>query len=90
VVETAAYFVVAEALTNAAKHADGVEAHVLIVERDRVLIVEVSDDGPGGADPSGGGLTGLRHRVEALDGRLTITSPQGVGTVVRAELPCEP
>jgi signal transduction histidine kinase len=89
VVETAAYFVVAEALTNAAKHADGAKAHVRIVDQDRVLVVEVSDDGPGGADAGGGGLTGLRHRVEALDGRLTITSPPGGGTTVRAELPCE-
>ena len=52
------------------------------------LVVEVTDDGPGGADPDGGGLTGLRHRVEALDGTLTITSPPGGPTTIHAELPC--
>ena len=54
------------------------------------LVVEIADDGPGGADPDGGGLTGLRHRVEALDGTLTVASPPGGGTTVRAELPCGP
>jgi signal transduction histidine kinase len=88
VVETAAYFVAAEALTNAAKHAGGAAARVRAVEEGDALVVEVSDSGAGGADPDGGGLTGLRHRVEALDGRLTVTSPVGGGTVVRAELPC--
>ena len=88
VVETAAYFVVAEALTNAAKHAGGAAARVRAVEEHGVLIVEVADSGRGGADPDGGGLTGLRHRVEALDGELIVTSPTGGGTVVRAELPC--
>jgi len=88
VVETAAYFVAAEALTNAAKHGGGAPARVRAVEEGHTLIVEVSDSGTGGADPDGGGLTGLRHRVEALDGRLTVTSPAGEGTVVRAELPC--
>jgi signal transduction histidine kinase len=88
VVETAAYFVAAEALTNAAKHTGGAAARVRAVEENDVLIVEVSDSGRGGANPDGGGLTGLRHRVEALDGRLTVTSPVGGGTVVRAELPC--
>jgi len=88
VVETAAYFVVAEALTNVAKHAGGAPARV-VVERDaRRLVVEVSDSGPGGADPDGGGLTGLRHRVEAIDGALRITSPKGGPTMIRAELPC--
>jgi signal transduction histidine kinase len=52
------------------------------------LVVEVSDSGRGGADPRGSGLTGLRHRVEALDGRLSVTSETGRGTTVRAELPC--
>ncbi|HEV2785344.1 MAG TPA: sensor domain-containing protein [Solirubrobacteraceae bacterium] len=90
VVETAAYFVVAEALTNVAKHAGGAAARVAVrVEGDR-LVVEVADDGPGGADASGGGLQGLRHRVEALDGTLTVMSPPGAGTTVRAELPCGP
>ena len=88
VVETAAYFVAAEALTNAAKHAGGAAARVLAREEGETLVVEVADSGRGGADPAGGGLTGLRHRVEALDGRLVVTSPVGGGTVVRAELPC--
>jgi signal transduction histidine kinase len=88
VVETAAYFVVAESLTNVAKHAGGAAAHVHLVEEDDRLVIEIVDQGPGGADPNGGGLTGLRHRVEALDGELTVTSAAGAGTTVRAELPC--
>jgi signal transduction histidine kinase len=88
VVEATAYFVVAEALTNAAKHAGGAGAEVTVALGRRRLTVVVSDDGPGGADPRGGGLTGLRHRVEALDGKLDVMSPQGAGTTVRAELPC--
>jgi signal transduction histidine kinase len=87
VVEGAAYFVVAEALTNAAKHAAGSTVQVtLSLDGDR-LYLEVSDTGPGGADPEGGGLTGLRHRVEALDGELRITSPPGAGTTIAVELP---
>ena len=88
VVETAAYFVVAEALTNAAKHAGGAAAHVDLSERDDRLVIEVWDEGPGGADPEGTGLTGLRHRVEALDGSLTVSDAAGGGTMVHAELPC--
>jgi signal transduction histidine kinase len=88
VVETAAYFVAAESLTNAAKHAgEGARAHVSIRDGADRLTLEVSDDGRGGADPAGSGLTGLRHRVEALDGVLTVTSAAGAGTVIRAELP---
>jgi signal transduction histidine kinase len=90
VVETAAYFVAAEALTNVAKHGGGAAAQVVVRRAGDQLVVEVSDEGPGGADPGGGGLTGLRHRVEALDGTLTVTSPPGGGTTVRAELPCGP
>jgi signal transduction histidine kinase len=88
VVETAAYFVVAESLTNVAKHAAGAAAHVRLVEEDGRLVIEIADQGPGGADANGGGLTGLRHRVEALDGELTVTSAAGAGTTIRAELPC--
>jgi signal transduction histidine kinase len=88
VLETAAYFVVAESLTNVAKHAPGASARVTIDLDDERLRVEVADDGPGGADPQGGGLTGLRQRVAALDGTLVVTSPPGGGTTVRAELPC--
>jgi len=90
VVETAAYFVVAEALTNVAKHAGGAAARVHVQRVGEDLVIEVADDGPGGADPDGGGLTGLRHRVEALDGTLTVTSPTGAGTTIRAQLPCGP
>ena len=89
VVETAAYFVVAEALTNTAKHARGAAAHVTLAEDGDRLVVEAADDGPGGADRDGSGLSGLRRRVEALDGFLAIVSTPGEGTTIRAELPCE-
>ncbi len=89
VVETAAYFVVAEALTNVAKHAGGAAARVRVtLDSDDTLVLEIADDGPGGADPAGSGLTGLRSRVEALDGSLRVSSPPGGGTTLRAELPC--
>ena len=88
-VESTAYFVVAEALTNAAKHARAAEIGVRITRHRDLLIVEVIDDGAGGADPAGGtGLRGLADRVAAVDGQLTITSPPGGPTVIRAELPC--
>jgi signal transduction histidine kinase len=89
VVESAAYFVVAEALTNAAKHARGAAARVSLFEEGGRLVVEVDDDGPGGANPEGSGLVGLRNRVEALDGILVLLSNPGEGTTVHAELPCE-
>jgi signal transduction histidine kinase len=89
VVETAAYFVVAEALTNVAKHAGGAPARVVVLREPQRLVVEISDEGPGGADPRGGGLTGLRHRVEAIDGTLRVDSPAGGPTTIRAQLPCE-
>jgi signal transduction histidine kinase len=88
-VEIAAYFVVAESLTNAAKHAPGARVEVRLDERGGDLFVEITDFGPGGANPAGGGLTGLRQRAEALDGALHVTSPAGVGTQVEAVLPCE-
>jgi signal transduction histidine kinase len=84
----AAYYVVSEALTNVAKyaHADGAGVHVAYEGDD--LVVEVTDDGAGGADPkAGSGLSGLAARVEALGGRLHISSPIGVGTALRAEIP---
>jgi signal transduction histidine kinase len=89
VVETAAYFVVAECLTNVAKHAPLATAHVGLIEEPGQLVVEISDTGPGGARADGGGLSGLRQRVQALDGTLAVVSNPGEGTVVRAELPCE-
>jgi signal transduction histidine kinase len=89
VVETAAYFVVAEALTNAAKHAPEAAVRITLWAERGELGIVVADDGLGGADPLGGGLTGLRQRVEALDGWLEVKSPVGEGTTVRASLPCE-
>ena len=87
-VESAAYFVIAEALTNVAKHAPGATARVALARRAERLVLDVSDDGPGGADPDGAGLDGLRARVEALDGAFAVISPTGGPTVVHAELPC--
>lgn len=87
-VETAAYFVVAESLANAAKHSGATRVDVRLERRGDLLRVEVIDDGRGAADPSGSGLVGLRRRVEALDGTLAVASPPGGPTIVRAELPC--
>ncbi len=87
-VESAAYFVIAEALTNTAKHAEAERSWVRIAESQRALVVVVGDDGRGGADPRGSGLAGLRARVEALDGTLSLVSPRGGGTVVEVGLPC--
>jgi len=87
-IDTAAYFVTAEALANIAKHAAASSAAVRVERRGNRLEVEVRDDGGGGADAGGGGLTGLRKRVEALDGTLLISSPSGGPTILRAELPC--
>ncbi|MGA2013929.1 MAG: histidine kinase [Solirubrobacteraceae bacterium] len=88
-VESAAYFTASEALTNAAKHSHGTEIRVLARYDDGRLIVEVTDDGIGGATAAGGtGLRGLTDRVEALGGRLTVSSPPGRGTTLRAEIPC--
>jgi len=88
-VESTAYFVVAEALANVAKHAAATRAEVHVAREGERLVVEVRDDGVGGADPAGGGgLAGLADRLASVDGRLVIASPQGGPTVVRAELPC--
>ena len=87
-VEAAAYFVVAEGLTNAVKHSGATRALVRIEHEDEQLVVEIADDGSGGADPAGNGLDGLRKRVEALDGTLRIASPPGGPTLLHAELPC--
>jgi signal transduction histidine kinase len=87
-VETAAYFVVAESLTNAVKHAPGARVEIRLEEHGDDVFVEIVDFGPGDADPAGGGLTGLRQRVEALDGVLSVTSPPAVGTQIEAVLPC--
>ncbi|KIF06575.1 histidine kinase, partial [Streptomyces sp. RSD-27] len=87
-VRTAAYFVVCEAVTNAAKHSGASAVSVRVVRRGPVLTVRVEDDGSGGADPSGTGLSGLASRVAALDGLLRVESPAGGPTTVTAELPC--
>ncbi|MFF2192080.1 histidine kinase [Streptomyces sp. NPDC058157] len=87
-VRTAAYFVVCEAVTNAAKHSGAGAIAVRVVRRGPALTVRIEDDGAGGADPAGSGLSGLRSRVAALDGLLRVDSPLGGPTTVTAELPC--
>jgi signal transduction histidine kinase len=85
-IERAAYFVAAEALANASKHALPSRIDVTLGRSADTLTVEVADDGRGGANPDGAGLRGLRTRVEAIDGRLDVES--GPGTIIRASLPC--
>ncbi len=88
-VEAAAYFVVAEAITNVARYAHATHARVEVQREGGRLAVAVADDGVGGADPAkGSGLRGLSDRVAALDGRLEVESPAGQGTTVRAVIPC--
>jgi signal transduction histidine kinase len=88
-VEAAAYFVAAEALTNVAKYANASHAEVTVARLNGHAVVEVVDDGVGGAVPApGSGLSGLQDRVAALDGTLVVDSPVGGGTRVRAEIPC--
>jgi len=88
-VEAAAYFVTSEALANAAKHSHATEVRIRARLERGVLLVEIADDGIGGAGTgSGSGLRGLADRVEALGGRLTLSSPPGRGTTIRAEIPC--
>jgi signal transduction histidine kinase len=88
-VESAAYFVVAEALTNVTRYADASEASVAVRCEGDHMLVEVRDDGRGGANPdSGSGLRGLADRLAALEGQLTVESPVGEGTTVRASIPC--
>jgi len=87
-VEAAAYFVVAEALTNVVKYAHASQARVSVSRNNGHAIVEIADDGVGGADPGrGSGLRGLADRISALDGRLELRSPDGAGTLLRAEIP---
>ncbi len=88
--EVTAYFLVSEALTNVARHAQAAEARIRAECRDGRLVVEIVDDGVGGADASGGsGLRGLLDRVSALGGTLRLESPAGMGTCVAAEIPYE-
>jgi PAS domain S-box-containing protein len=87
-VEAASYYVVAEALTNVAKYAGASGASVQITREDGRVVIQVADDGAGGADPAhGSGLRGLADRIAALDGTLAVESPAGKGTVIRAEIP---
>jgi CheY-like chemotaxis protein len=88
-VEAAAYYVVAEALTNVAKYAGASAARVRLELQETTVVIEVADDGVGGADVDAGtGLRGLADRVEALGGRLDLDSPAGGGTILRAAIPC--
>ena len=87
-IETAAYFVAAEGLANALKHAQASRIDIDLHMRENALVVRVLDDGRGGAAEDAGGLHGLRQRVEALDGSLRIASPEGGPTVIEAVLPC--
>jgi signal transduction histidine kinase len=90
-VEVAAYYVVSEALTNAAKHANATVVHVSLGVKDTTLRLSIDDDGDGGADPArGSGIIGLVDRIEALGGKLTLRSPPGEGTSLVIELPLEP
>jgi len=88
-VEATAYFVVAESLTNVAKHSEATSVRIDVRQDGDLLHVRVSDDGQGGADPErGSGLAGIIDRVAALDGTVAVTSPAGGPTEIRAELPC--
>ena len=87
-VEAGAYYLIAEALTNVSKYAEASAVRVRVAVGAAHLVVEVADDGIGGADPAGGsGLRGLADRVEALGGSLEVVSPEGGGTTLRAEIP---
>jgi signal transduction histidine kinase len=86
-IEATAYFIVAEALTNVAKHAHARHAEVTARIQDGTLLVQVRDDGVGGARPDGSGLVGLADRLAALDGRLRIDSPPDGGTLLAATIP---
>jgi PAS domain S-box-containing protein len=89
-VEAAAFYVVSEALANVAKYANASTVSVRVEQLNGYALVEVADDGVGGADPAGGsGLRGLADRIAALDGRLEIASPPGEGTSIRAEIPVQ-
>ncbi|MCF6472693.1 sensor histidine kinase [Nonomuraea sp. MG754425] len=87
-VETAAYFVVCEAVTNAAKHSGATLVTVEVGREGGAVVVRVRDDGAGGAREAGGGLSGLARRVAALDGRFEVASPPGGPTTITAVLPC--
>jgi signal transduction histidine kinase len=88
-VETTAYFIVGETLTNIAKHSGATEAGVKVWRTDETIVVEITDNGRGGAEMRpGGGLAGLADRAATIDGVITVVSPVGGPTVIRADLPC--
>jgi signal transduction histidine kinase len=90
-VEAVAYFTVAEALTNIAKHSRASAASVIVEggpRHDGSLHLVISDDGIGGADPGGAGLSGLADRIAGVDGMLSVESPSGGPTIISAVLPC--
>jgi signal transduction histidine kinase len=88
-VETTAYFIVGEALTNIAKHSGATEAGVQVWRTDETVVVEIIDNGHGGAEMRpGGGLAGLADRAATIDGVITVVSPPGGPTVIRVDLPC--
>ena len=87
-IEVTAWLVACEAVANAAKHAPGHQVSVQVSTAEETLVMRISDDGPGGADPGGDGLRNLADRVAAHGGRLTVDSPAGAGTRLTAELPC--
>jgi signal transduction histidine kinase len=90
-VEAAAYYTASEALANAAKHAQASVIDLRVQGDDSALTLSISDDGIGGADPSRGtGITGLKDRVEALGGTITVLSPPGHGTTLHVQLPADP
>src|SRR5262249_14250044 len=87
--EAAAYFLVSEGLANVAKHAAATRVRLRVVREDALLVVDLADDGLGGADArNGSGLSGLADRVHALDGTVAVESPPGGGTAIHAEIPC--
>jgi signal transduction histidine kinase len=89
IVESTAYFVVSEALTNVARHSGATNAAISLVRIGDSMVVEIRDNGSGGADVAHGtGLTGLRDRVASVGGTLDFTSPPGGPTILRAVLPC--
>jgi signal transduction histidine kinase len=90
-VESTAYFLITEAMTNAARHSAASVVQVDVTVQDNVLTIRVTDDGIGGVDislPSGSGMLGMPDRVVAIGGRMTVSSPTGGGTTVLARLPC--
>jgi signal transduction histidine kinase len=89
-IEVAAYYVVSELLTNAAKHAHASVVHAAVEHANGTLYISIRDDGIGGADPAkGSGLVGLRDRVEAVGGTIAVESPAGAGTTVLVSLPLD-